>query len=48
MRPYQIVIDTNIFIAGLRSRRGAAYKLLTMLQDQRWQINISTAARIRV
>jgi putative PIN family toxin of toxin-antitoxin system len=44
MRPYQIVIDTNVFISGLRSRRGAAYKLLTMLQDQRWQINISTAA----
>ncbi len=41
-KPYQIVIDTNILVAGLRSRRGAAYKLLTMLNDKRWQVNIST------
>jgi len=43
MKPYQIVIDTNVIVSGLRSRRGAAYKLLTMLKDNRWQVNISTA-----
>jgi putative PIN family toxin of toxin-antitoxin system len=40
--PYQIVIDTNVLVAGLRSNRGASYKLLTILNDARWQVNIST------
>ncbi len=44
MNPYQIVIDTNVFVSGLRSQRGAAYTLLTMLNDPRWQVNISTTA----
>lgn len=42
MNPYQIVLDTNVLLAGLRSRRGASYKLLTILNDNRWQLNIST------
>lgn len=41
INPYQIVIDTNVILAGLRSKKGASYKLLTMLNDQRFQINIS-------
>lgn len=41
--PYQIVIDTNVLVAGLRSRRGASYRLLLLLNDQRWQVNVSTA-----
>jgi len=43
MKPYQIVVDTNVLIAGLRSQRGASYKLLSMLNDERWQLNVSTA-----
>jgi putative PIN family toxin of toxin-antitoxin system len=43
MKTYQIVLDTNVLLAGLRSRRGASYKLLTILNDNRWQLNISTA-----
>jgi predicted nucleic acid-binding protein len=27
MKPHQIVIDTNVFVSGLWSRRGAAFKL---------------------
>ncbi|WP_353929180.1 putative toxin-antitoxin system toxin component, PIN family [Okeanomitos corallinicola TIOX110] len=42
-RPYQIVVDTNVILAGLRSNRGASYKLLSILNDTRWQLNISTA-----
>jgi putative PIN family toxin of toxin-antitoxin system len=42
MQTYQIVLDTNVLLAGLRSRRGASYKLLTILNDNRWQLNIST------
>jgi putative PIN family toxin of toxin-antitoxin system len=41
-KPYQIVIDTNVLVTALRSSRGASYKLLTMLNDTRWQLNIST------
>jgi putative PIN family toxin of toxin-antitoxin system len=41
--PYQIVLDTNVLLAGLRSNRGASYKLLTLLNNQRWQLNVSTA-----
>ncbi|GAA6617435.1 putative toxin-antitoxin system toxin component, PIN family [Scytonema sp. NUACC26] len=41
--PYQIVLDTNVLLAGLRSNRGASYKLLTLLNDTRWQLNISIA-----
>ena len=40
---YQIVIDTNVLVSGVRSNRGASYKLLSILNDARWQINISTA-----
>jgi predicted nucleic acid-binding protein len=31
--PYQIVIDTNVILAGLRSNKGASYQLLTILND---------------
>lgn len=43
MKVYQIVLDTNVIIAGLRSSRGASYKLLTILNDDRFQVNISNA-----
>ena len=42
-RPYQLVIDTNVLVAGLRSNQGAAYKLLSILNDERWQINLSVS-----
>lgn len=42
MKIYQIVLDTNVLLAGLRSQRGASYKLLTLLNDKRWQLNLST------
>ena len=42
MRPYQIVVDTNVLFAALRSQHGASYKFLSILNDQRWQINLST------
>ena len=40
--PYQIVLDTNVLVAAFRSQRGASSKLLTLLNDPRWQINLST------
>lgn len=37
----QIVIDTNVLVTGLRSSKGASFRLLQILNDQRWQINVS-------
>ena len=38
-----IVVDTSVFIAALRSRRGASFRLLEMTGDARWQMHISVA-----
>ena len=45
MKTYQLIIDTNVLVAALRSRQGASFRLLKLLKDgdQRWQINVSTA-----
>ena len=37
---YQVVIDTNVLVAAL-SNRGASHRLLRLLGDRRWQINLS-------
>ncbi|HEX8160419.1 MAG TPA: putative toxin-antitoxin system toxin component, PIN family [Pyrinomonadaceae bacterium] len=37
----QIVIDTNVLVAALRSKRGASYRLLRSIGDARWQANLS-------
>lgn len=38
---YQIVIDTNVLVSALRSRRGYAFKLIEAFGDMRWQANVS-------
>ena len=38
---YQVVVDTNVLIAALRSRRGASHRLLSLVGDGRWQMNLS-------
>ena len=43
VRPYQIIIDTNVIVAGLRSNLGASYRLLRILNDERWRIHVSVA-----
>lgn len=37
----RIVIDTNVFISALRSRRGASFKLLSMLGGSAFDISVS-------
>jgi putative PIN family toxin of toxin-antitoxin system len=39
----QIVIDTNVFVAALRSQYGASYKLLMLLDSGKFEINLSVA-----
>lgn len=36
MRSTRIVIDTNILVAALRSKRGSAHKLLSLLPEDRF------------
>ena len=37
----KIVIDTNVLFTALNSRRGASYKLVSLLQSERFSIAIS-------
>lgn len=41
MRLPEIVIDTNILVAGLRSQRGAAFRLLQLVGTGQFEINLS-------
>lgn len=41
MRPVDVVIDTNVLIAALRSRNGAAHHLLLSLPNNLYRPNIS-------
>jgi len=38
---FQVVLDTNVLLAALRSRRGASYRLLSLIGNDRWQLNLS-------
>jgi putative PIN family toxin of toxin-antitoxin system len=38
---HQIVLDTNVLIAGLRSRRGASFELLSRLGGTEFEISVS-------
>jgi putative PIN family toxin of toxin-antitoxin system len=41
MRPVDVVIDTNVIVAALKSRRGASYKLLISLPSGVYRPNLS-------
>lgn len=41
MSVQQIVLDTNIIYSALRSRRGASYRLLSLLDSPKFEINLS-------
>ena len=41
MPVYQIVIDTNVWIAALRSKRGASHKLLSLIDSGKYEANLS-------
>jgi putative PIN family toxin of toxin-antitoxin system len=37
----QVVLDTNVIVAGLRSRQGSAFILLTLVGGERFDIHLS-------
>ena len=41
MKKRRVVLDTNVVVAALRSRRGASFKLLSLLAEDRFEITIS-------
>ncbi len=41
MSTHQIVLDTNIIYSALRSRRGASFRLLSLLDSTKFEINLS-------
>lgn len=41
MTEHQIVIDTNVFVAGLRSQLGASYRLLMLINSGKFKANVS-------
>jgi putative PIN family toxin of toxin-antitoxin system len=41
MKNYNIVIDTNVIVSALRSKKGYSYKLLSIIDDERIKIFIS-------
>jgi putative PIN family toxin of toxin-antitoxin system len=44
VKPLAVVLDTNVIVAAMRSRKGASFQLLSSLgADPRWQAHISTA-----
>lgn len=40
---YQVVIDTNVLVAAMRSSRGASHRLLGQIGDTRWRPNLTVA-----
>ena len=41
MSPPQIVLDTNVLVSALRSTRGASFRLVSLLDTGRFEINLS-------
>lgn len=39
----QIVLDTNVLVSALRSRRGASYRLLQLIDAGQFEVNVSVA-----
>lgn len=46
MRPYKIVIDTNILVSALISRRGAAFKLISLIGKKHFDYALSVPLMI--
>ena len=38
---YQVILDTNVLLSALRSRKGASFRLLSLIPDPRFEINLS-------
>lgn len=41
MKQYKIVLDTNIIYSAVRSKRGMAYRLISIIDEHKYRIQIS-------
>lgn len=41
MNGLEVVIDTNVLVSALRSKRGASFKILTLIGQNKFDINLS-------
>jgi putative PIN family toxin of toxin-antitoxin system len=41
MKKRRVVLDTNVVVAALRSRQGASFRLLSILEEDRFEIAVS-------
>ncbi len=41
MKPINVVLDTNVLVSALRSKQGASYKLLSLIDNGDFILNIS-------
>jgi putative PIN family toxin of toxin-antitoxin system len=41
VRKRRVVLDTNVVVAALRSRQGASFKLLSLLEEDRFEVALS-------
>lgn len=41
MKKYSVVLDTNVLISALRSKKGASFRLISLLVQDKFKINIS-------
>ncbi len=41
MNPLQVVLDTNVLVAAIRSPQGASFRVLQRVGDARWKLNLS-------
>jgi putative PIN family toxin of toxin-antitoxin system len=41
MKKHQVVADTNVFVTALRSQFGASYQLLSLIDKDVYQLNLS-------
>jgi putative PIN family toxin of toxin-antitoxin system len=38
---WQIIIDTNVLVAALRSKRGASFKILSLIRSKKFEFHLS-------
>jgi putative PIN family toxin of toxin-antitoxin system len=43
MKAFQVVLDTSVLVAAVRSSQGASFRILQLVGDPRWELNLSPA-----
>ncbi len=43
MKPFQVVLDTSVLVAAVRSSQGVSFRILQSVGDPRWELDLSPA-----